>query len=573
MAAIILNEGGMDTTTLCGILCSMFRCWMAAVPSLARSCLGRNGLVVLALLALALAVAGCGGETGPSPETSPLPSPVPWQGPPPIDLAEADPDLTLFGGDADDYLADRFSLAQGDFNSDGIADILVGAPKADGPDNTRRDAGEAYVILGSADIGGKVDMAKGQQDFTVIGAADSDNLGFVVASGDVNGDGIDDILVGARFARGPDGSRSNGGEVNVVFGSPTLGGTVDTALDEQDFTIAGAEGGDYLGCALAAGDINGDGIADIITAAPGAGGPDNSRPLAGEAYVVFGSHTLSGTVDTALDEQDFTIFAAESEDFLANFAASGDVNGDGIDDILLGVHMADGPDNERRDAGEAYVIPGESDLEGTLDLASGKGFLTIWGADVNDWLGFYLIAADVNGDGTDDLIVGARNADGLNNARNNCGEVHLIFGSANLPSTLDMAQEPQDVTLIGANQGDMLGHSLAAGDINGDGLADVLAGAPTAGAAAIGRYKVGEVLAFFSSTQWPTTVDAALGKHDVAILGAETEDELGFSLASGDVNGDGRDDIIGGALLADGPKNARLDGGEAYVFLSEQQAE
>jgi hypothetical protein len=136
-----------------------------------------------------------------------------------------------------------------------------------------------------------------------------------------------------------------------------------------------------------------------------------------------------------------------------------------------------------------------------------------------------------------------------------------------------MAQEPQDVTLIGANQGDMLGHSLAAGDINGDGLADVLAGAPTAGAAAIGRYKVGEVLAFFSSTQWPTTVDAALGKHDVAILGAETEDELGFSLASGDVNGDGRDDIIGGALLADGPKNARLDGGEAYVFLSEQQAE
>jgi len=573
MAAIILNEGGMDATTSCGILCSMFRCWMAAALSLARSCLGRNGLVVLALLALVLAAARCGGEAGPSPETTPLPSPVPWQGPPPIDLAETDPDLTLFGGDADDYLADRFSLAQGDFNGDGIADILVGAPKADGPDNTRRDAGEAYVIFGSADIDGEVDMGKGQQDFTVIGAGDSDNLGFVVASGDVNGDGIDDILVGARFARGPDDSRGNGGEVNVVFGSPTLGGTVDTALDEQDFTIAGAEGGDYLGCALAAGDVNGDGIDDIITAAPGADGPDDSRPNGGEAYVVFGSPTLSGTVDTALDEQDFTIAGAEGEDFLANFAASGDVNGDGIDDILLGTHMADGPDNQRRDAGEAYVILGASDLEGTLDLASGKGFLTIWGADVNDWLGFYLIAADVNGDGPDDLIVGARNADGLNNARNNCGEVYLIFGSANLPSTLDMAQEPQDVTLIGANQGDLFGHSLAAGDINGDGLADVLVGAPTAGAAAIGRYKVGEIFGFFSSDQWPATVDAALGKHDVAILGAETEDELGFSLASGDVNGDGIADVIGGAFLADGPKNARLDGGEAYVFLSEQQGE
>ncbi|GAF82130.1 unnamed protein product, partial [marine sediment metagenome] len=446
-----------------------------------------------------------------------------------------------------------------------------------GQDNARNNAGEAYVILGSSDLGGTVDISKNHQDFTVVGAAPGDNLGFVVASGDVNGDGIDDVLVGARFAGSFEGGLESGlinaGEAYVIFGSPDLSGTVDTALGEQDFTVQGAKGGDFLGYALATGDVSGDGVDDIIVAAPGADGPDNARSGAGEAYVVLGSPELTGTIDVGQDQQNLTILGAVADDFLANFAASGDVNGDGIDDILLGTHMADGPDNQRRDAGEAYVILGASDLEGTLDLASGKGFLTIWGADANDWLGFYLIAADVNGDGTDDLIVGARNADGLNNARNNCGEVHLIFGSANLPSTLDMAQELQDVTLIGANQGDLLGHSLAAGDINGDGLADVLAGAPTAGAAAIGRHKVGEILVFFSPEQWPTTVDAALGKHDVAILGAETEDELGFSLASGDVNGDGIADVIGGALLADGPKNARLDGGEAYVFLSEQQAE
>jgi len=522
-----------------------------------------------ALLALLVALAGCGGEPPPETITPALETP----GPPSstIDLATTAADLTVFGGDADDYLADRFSLAQGDFNGDGIDDILVGAPKGDGPDNERTNAGEAYVILGSSDVRDTVDIAKDQHDFTVIGTNAGDNLGFVVASGDVNGDGIDDILVGARFARGPDGGRTYAGEAYVVFGSPDLSGTVDTALDEQDLTIVGAEAGDYLGYALAAGDLNGDGVDDIIVAAPGADGPDNNRSGGGDAYVVFGSPELTGTIDVGQDQQDFTILGAEAEDFLANFAASGDVNGDGIDDILLGTHMSDGPDGQRADGGVAYVIFGSPELKGTLDLASGNGFLTIWGADANDWLGFVLTAADVNGDGVDDMLIGARNADGLDNSRNNCGEVYVIFGSAKAPSTIDIAEEKPDVTLIGTDPNDLFGHSLASGDVNGDGLGDVLVGAPVAN----GRQKAGEVLLFLGSAQWPATVDAAPGQQQMSVLdgqeltirGAEPEDELGFSLASGDVNGDGRDDIIGGALLADGPDNARPDAGEVHVIF------
>jgi len=481
-----------------------------------------------------------------------------------IDLATTAADLTVFGGDADDYLADRFSLAQGDFNGDGIDDILVGSPKADGPDNERINAGEAYVILGSSDVSGTVDIGKDEHDFTVIGTNAGDNLGFVVASGDFNGDGIDDVLVGARFARRPDGGLTYAGEAYVVFGSPDLSGTVDTALDEQDLTIVGVEAGDYLGYALAAGDVNGDGVDDVIVGAPGADGPDNNRSGGGEVYVVFGSPEPRGTVDVGQGQQDFTILGAETEDFLANFAASGDVDGDGIDDILLGTHMADGPEGQRADGGVAYVIFGSPELKGTLDLTSDEGFLPIWGADANDWLGFALTAADVDGDGVDDILIGARNADGRDNSRNNCGEVYVIFGSAELPSTMDIAEGKQDVTLMGSDPNNLFGHSLAAGDVNGDGLADVLVGAPAANS----REKAGEVLVFLGSAQWPATVDAALGQQERTVLGAEPEDELGFSVASGDVNGDGRDDIIGGALLADGPDNARPDAGEVYVILS-----
>jgi hypothetical protein len=537
--------------------------------------------VCSALIALLVALVGCGGgdEAEPSPPATVTPAlETPEPDSSTIDLATTAADLTVFGGDADDYLADRFSLARGDFNGDGVDDILMGAPKASGSDNARNNAGEAYVILGSSDIGGTVDIAEGQHDFTVIGAKAGDNLGFVVASGDVNGDGIDDILVGARFAGtlegGVEAGLINAGEAYVIFGSPGLGGTVDAALGEQDFTVLGAQGGDYLGYALAAGDVNGDGFDDIIVAAPGADGPDDSRSGGGEAYVVLGSPELTGTIDVGQGQQNLTILGAQAEDFLANFAASGDVNGDAIDDILLGTHMADGPEGQRAGGGVAYVIFGSSEPKETVDLASNEGFLSIWGAEASDWLGFVLTAADVNGDGIDDLLISARNADGLGNSRNNCGEVYVILGPTEVPGTMDIADDTQDVTLIGSDPNDLFGHSLASGDVNGDGLADVLVGAPAA--AVNSREKAGKVLVFLGLAEWPASVDAGLGqqqmsipgRQELTILGAEPEDELGFSVASGDVNGDGRDDIIGGALLADGPDNARPDGGEAYVILS-----
>jgi len=521
-------------------------------------------VALLALLVLAAACGGGGSEPKP-PTATPIPSAPPGQEYS-IDLAARAADLTVFGADAGDYLADRFSLTSGDFNGDGKDDILVGAPLADGPDNARTNAGEAYVVFGRAKGEARVDLAADQPDLTIVGANAGDNLGFVVAGGDVNGDGTDDLLVGARFAT-PPGGAATAGEAYVIFGSPSLKGTVDIAQGQQGVTIAGANPGDYLGYALTAGDVNGDGIADIITTASAAT-PNEARPHAGEAYVVFGSPQLGGRIEVAQGQQDFTILGAEAEDLLANFAATGDVNGDGKADILLGTYKADGPHNERTDGGEAYIIFGKSDLKGTLDLASGDGFVTIYGAEAQDWLGFYLTAADVNGDGIADAIVGARNADGPDNSRNNCGEVYLIFGRKDLPKSIDIARGQQDATIVGADPNDLMAHALAAGDIDGDGIADVIAGAPTAGSLNNLRDQGGEVRVFPGASAWPAVLDAAAEHPGVAIWGAEAGDELGFSAASGDFDGDGKADVMAGALLADGPDNARPDAGEAYLILA-----
>jgi hypothetical protein len=516
-------------------------------------------------LALLLLAAACGGSETKSPTATPA---TRVTGGPEysFDLAADTADLTIFGADAGDYLADRFSLTSGDFNADGKDDILVGAPLADGPDNSRANAGEAYVIFGRKDGETALDLATQEADVTILGAHAGDNLGFVVAAGDVNGDGTDDILVGARFAT-PAGGAASAGEAYVLFGSASLKGTLDIVQGQQDLTIAGAGAGDFLGYALTAGDVNGDRIADIVVAASAAS-PDASRPRAGKTYVVSGSANLGGLVDVAQGQQAFTILGADAEDLLPNFAATGDVNGDGKDDILLGTHMGDGPDNKREDGGEAYVIFGKDSLKGTLDLASGDGFATIYGAEAQDWLGFYIIAADANGDGTDDIVVSARNADGSQNSRNNCGEVYLIFGRKQLPKVIDIAKGKQDATIVGADSNDLLGHALAAGDIDDDGTADVIAGAPTARSLDNAREQAGEARVFFGASVWPAVLDSAAEHAGVVIWGAEAGDELGFSVASGDFDGDGRADVMSGALLADGPDNARPDAGEAYLILS-----
>ncbi|MEX2390953.1 MAG: FG-GAP repeat protein [Dehalococcoidia bacterium] len=523
---------------------------------LAATC--RVAFLVLAAIAVACGSADGGGT--PSATVS-IPGRSPALPDCSLDLASQQPLTVVYGGFEVDYLGDRFSLASGDFNDDGFDDALIGAPLADGPGDSRLNSGEAYILFGAETLPRSVD-ADVYDDFVVYGKAPQDNLGLSVAAGDVNGDGIDDVLVGARFAS-PAG-RGNAGETYVIFGSAGLSASVDTAAGDADVTISGIDPGDFSGIVVDAAEVTGDDADDIIIGAIAGGGERNERPRAGEVYVVEGARDLPATIDLSEDEPFFTIFGASVDDALPGRLAAGDVDGDGRAEIVAGAPLGTpGGEVTLAAAGLAYVIAVPAG-GGTLDLAADAPLLSVRGARLRDGLGHALAVADVNDDGTGDVIVSARDADGPAGDRNNAGEVYVFYGGDELQGAIDLAGEEPDVRITGTDTDDSLGFSLTTANLTGDGAADIVVGAALADSCGNSRAEAGEVY-LIEGGDLGTMVDLLADRSQPFLFGAETHDELGFSLATGDFNGDGTPEVIAGALLADGPDDARENAGEAYI--------
>ncbi|MEL7466796.1 MAG: integrin alpha, partial [Pseudomonadota bacterium] len=462
------------------------------------------------------------------------------------------------GKNASDVLGAAVSGA-GDINGDGINDIIIGADGADGADTNGSASGEAYVIFGSATgFGAQVflDALDGTNGFTVAGLNANDRFGDALANaGDVNGDGIDDIIVGAP--NGDPTGRKQGGEAFVIFGAEDgFDANFDlAALDGTNgFRIDGADTYDSAGRSVSsAGDINGDGIDDVIVGGSAYYGEYGDNDSFAEAFVVFGRDDgFAPNVDAAaLDGTDGFTLAGFTTDLNANLAVSsaGDVNGDGFDDLIVGVGQAN--PNGRNAAGEVFVVFGSADGFGArfdVNTLDGTNGFRIQGADPADNLGGFVSAAgDFNGDGIDDLIIGAQFAD--SNAENS-GEVTVIFGSENgFGAVIDLADigDVDGVLIEGLDVFDNLGRDVsAAGDVNGDGVDDIVVGARNGDARARDS---GEVFVIFGVRTGDDGADA--------LSGSEQGERLRGLGGNDTLEGLGGDDTLQG-----GQGDDTLDGGE-----------
>ncbi len=410
-----------------------------------------------------------------------------------------------------------------------------------------------------------IDLLTGA-NIRIEGAAENDMTGISVAAvGDVNGDGRPDVVVGAS---GSDFStfefRFEAGAAYVIFGRATPGVVNLANLGADGFRIVGERAGELAGSSVAgAGDVNGDGRADIVIGSPH--GENFFGEKSGAAYVIFGKATTD-TID--LDDLEnlpgagFRIDGGYTSDqFGDSVAGIGDVNGDGRADIAVGANQA-GDNGEL--SGSVYVIFGKTSTDPVVATQLQSGGYRIEGPSAGALAGSSVTGiGDRNGDGRPDLAIGAPQSEVP--GRPHAGSAFVVFGKSSGDTQKLDALGTGGYRIDGAAAFDLAGTSVGgAGDVNRDGRPDVIVGAPAADNN--GRQDSGSAYVVFGGAAGETVDLAALGGGGFRIDGVAPGDRAGSSVAgAGDWNGDGRPDVLVGAPQAD--PAGRTDAGSAYVVL------
>ena len=446
----------------------------------------------------------------------------------------------------------------GDVNGDGHPDIVIGSPL--GLTDAAGCTGVAHVLFGPFAPGTRDLRTVSRGGMTITGARCREFAGTsVAAAGDVNGDGLGDVIIGAP-AGSPDaeGLAVASGRAYVVFGRREGGSIELSKLGRLGIVIEGRRHAftDAFGWSVdGAGDVDRDGLDDVVIAAPGNPGYEE-RTQPGAAYVVYGRRR-GGTIRVRrLQRRGFRI-AASGPGGLRSVAGAGDVDGDGYDDVILGDISAP--------RGTATVVLGGRRLDSLQIDDLGRHGFRLTGRDRGAETGYAVDGGgDVNGDGLSDVIVGAPqgNRTPFNTAG---GGAFVVFGRR-APRNVDLRALGKAGVEIRGSGPDWAGFAVAsAGRVDGGRLDDVALLKHGSLAVVFGRRSAGTVrldrLAPPDGYVIDGTVEPNQWYSDDASGGLITAAAVG-----GDADGDGSADLLAGVRMAD--HNDRPDSGSAYVFFS-----
>jgi Ca2+-binding RTX toxin-like protein len=477
----------------------------------------------------------------------------------------------------------------GDVNGDGFDDFLVGSPGAAGY------LGRTYVVFGGTQLPSTLQLSElavtgNTRGFVINGAVASEMNGFTVSGGgDINGDGLADIVMsnranyvvgGGRYPMEITSSGTNSATY-VVFGKTDTNAvnltslTAATNLTNTASTLGfkiNTTGTTAAGWSVSnAGDVNGDGLDDVLVSNPSFGAND------GRVYLIYGKASGAAIEVSSLpalgasNSNGFVISADSNIDGSAtprlSSVSSGDINGDGYSDLVLGAWNTN---TTAANAGSVYVVYGSSantslDISALTGSGSTRGFRVLGegyaGMDVAG-------VSDVNGDGLDDVIL--QSTQGLVGSSTNKGAAWVVFGKTDNSAVNVSAIEAGSggfAINLGLDTTNYGAYAVSsAGDFNGDGLGDVIVTHANASFVNNGTTtaSTGAAYIVFGKTGTGTVQVSSLdGSEGFRIINPFLNERMGGAVSSaGDINGDGFDDVIIGSPLGDA---GFTDNGRAYV--------
>jgi hypothetical protein len=436
------------------------------------------------------------------------------------------------------------SLAAGDLDGDGHTDLVVGSPGL-ASEAGRPLAGALYLLDGRNPAADPLLVVRSREEHARLGAA--------VVAADLDGDGRDDLVASAPGSS-PDG-RMAAGAVMIWFG-PII------EEREPDATIAGRFTGDRFGAALLVDDVDNDGVPDLVASAPRGGSPH--RIGFGSASVVSGDRLRSLGARVGIEEAATITVLGDMLGDAVTALGAGDLDGDGLRELIVGAPQADGDDFEFVDAGRVAVLTLGPDAPDTLRLSDGRA--TVLGQEARSFLGASVAAGDLTRDGLDELVLGAPTGGRKGDGGLISGEAFVLFGDPEgLPDETRLADA--DVPRFYSHRWELFGAAVAAVDLDDDDAGDLVLGAPYLQCEG-SEAACGGVFIYRGSLR--SVIAAKAGSADRADVVFRSEQEgsgAGSALIAADLTGDGRPELVVGAPDAPSP-DGRAGAGAVYVINS-----